>query len=54
MKKIGIIGAGSFIQANHLANILDMPEEYELIAISEKSPASAKSISEKYDARYEA
>ena len=24
---VGIIGAGSFIQRNHLANILNMPED---------------------------
>ena len=49
---VGIIGAGSFIQRNHLANILNMPEEYELIGIAEKTPASAKAISEKYKVNY--
>ncbi|MBN1182824.1 MAG: bi-domain-containing oxidoreductase [Bacteroidales bacterium] len=49
---VGIIGAGSFIQRNHLANILNMPDEFELIAIAEKKPVSAKSASEKYKVNY--
>jgi threonine dehydrogenase-like Zn-dependent dehydrogenase len=49
---VGIIGAGSFIQGNHLANILKMPDQYELIGIAEKTPASSKTISEKYKVRY--
>jgi predicted dehydrogenase/threonine dehydrogenase-like Zn-dependent dehydrogenase len=49
---VGIIGAGSFIQRNHLANILKMPDQYELIGIAEKTPASAKTIGEKYKVNY--
>jgi predicted dehydrogenase len=49
---VGIIGAGSFIQRNHLANILKMPEIYELIGIAEKTPSSAKVIGEKYKVNY--
>lgn len=49
---VGIIGAGGFIQNNHLANILRMPEDYELVAIAEKTTASAKAISEKYGVKY--
>lgn len=50
--RVGIIGAGGFVQKNHLANILGMPEDYELISIAEKTPGSAKAIGEKYKARY--
>jgi len=39
---VGIIGAGAFVQRNHLANILKMPDDYELIAIAEKTSSSAK------------
>lgn len=49
---IGIIGAGSFIQKNHLANILGMPEDYRLVGIAEKTPASARTLSEKYPVDY--
>ncbi|MCJ7448032.1 MAG: bi-domain-containing oxidoreductase [Bacteroidales bacterium] len=49
---VGIIGVGSFIQRNHLSNILNMPEEYELIGIAERTPASAKTVSEKYKVNY--
>jgi predicted dehydrogenase/threonine dehydrogenase-like Zn-dependent dehydrogenase len=50
--KVGIIGAGSFIQSNHLANLLKMPDKYELIAIASGSTSGAKSIGEKYKCRY--
>jgi predicted dehydrogenase/threonine dehydrogenase-like Zn-dependent dehydrogenase len=49
---VGIIGAGSFIQRNHLANILLMPDDYEVVAIAEKTPASANAIAEKYKVGY--
>jgi len=49
---VGIIGAGGFIQKNHLANILSMPEKYSLIGIAEKTTASAKTVSEQYPLRY--
>jgi len=45
---VGIIGAGSFVQANHLANILSMPEIFDVIGIAQKSPVSAKLAGEKY------
>jgi predicted dehydrogenase len=50
--KIGIVGAGSFIQTNHLANLLKMPNQFELIAIASGSTSGAKSIGEKYKCRY--
>lgn len=49
---VGIIGAGSFIQKNHLANILAMPEAYHLVGVAEKTPVSARTISEKYKVNY--
>lgn len=50
--RVGIIGAGGFIQKNHLANILSMPEEYEVVAIAEKTAASAATVGEKYKVNY--
>lgn len=50
--RVGIIGAGNFIQRNHLANLLKLPEEYELVAIAEKTPASAAAIKQKYKLNY--
>jgi predicted dehydrogenase len=49
---VGIVGAGSFIQRNHLVNILNLPEAYELKGIAEKTPASAKAVGEKYKVNY--
>lgn len=49
---VGIIGAGGFIQNNHLANILELPEEYEVLAIAEKTSSSATMISESYKVKY--
>jgi predicted dehydrogenase/threonine dehydrogenase-like Zn-dependent dehydrogenase len=50
--KVGIIGAGSFLQTNHLANLLKMPDKYNLIAIANGTPGSAKSVGEKYKCNY--
>lgn len=49
---VGIIGAGGFIQKNHLANILAMPEKFNLVGVAEKTTASAKTISEQYSVKY--
>ena len=49
---VGIIGAGSFIQRNHLKNILSLPDDYELVAIANKTPASSKIANEKYKTQY--
>jgi predicted dehydrogenase len=49
---VGIIGAGGFIQNNHLPNILKLPDLYELVAIANRTPAEAKSAGEKYKTRY--
>lgn len=50
--RVGIIGAGSFIQSNHLPNILKLSDSYELVAIANRTPAEAKSAGEKYNTRY--
>jgi predicted dehydrogenase/threonine dehydrogenase-like Zn-dependent dehydrogenase len=50
--KVGIIGAGSFIQTNHLANLLKMSNTYELIAIANGTPGGAKAVGEKYKCKY--
>jgi predicted dehydrogenase/threonine dehydrogenase-like Zn-dependent dehydrogenase len=49
---VGIIGAGNFIQNNHLKNMMNLPEEFEIVGIAEKTPASARSISDKYKINY--
>jgi len=49
---VGIIGAGGFVQRNHLANIINMQEVYDLKGIAQRTPASAKTISEKYKFKY--
>jgi len=50
--KVGIIGAGGFVQNKHLPNILRLSEYYELIAIANRTPAEAKASGEKYQTRY--
>ena len=50
--RVGIIGAGGFIQRNHLPNLLKLPERYELVAIANRTPAEAKTAGEKYKVRY--
>jgi predicted dehydrogenase/threonine dehydrogenase-like Zn-dependent dehydrogenase len=50
--RVGIIGAGGFVQSNHLPNILKLPGQYELVAIANRTPAEAKAAGEKYKTRY--
>jgi predicted dehydrogenase/threonine dehydrogenase-like Zn-dependent dehydrogenase len=50
--KVGIIGAGGFVQNNHIPNILKLPEQYELVAIANRTTSEAKSAGEKYKVRY--
>ncbi|MDR3610691.1 MAG: bi-domain-containing oxidoreductase [Ignavibacteriaceae bacterium] len=50
--RVGIIGAGGFVQSNHLPNILKLPDLYELVAIANRTPAEAKAAGEKYKTRY--
>lgn len=50
--RVGIIGAGGFVQNNHLPNLLKLPELYELVAIANRTPAEAKTAGEKYKVRY--
>ena len=50
--KVGIIGAGSFMQENHIPNILRLPEQFEIVAIANHSSANAKSAGEKYKVSY--
>ncbi|MDP3930606.1 MAG: bi-domain-containing oxidoreductase, partial [Bacteroidota bacterium] len=49
---VGIVGAGSFIQRNHLANILALTDEYELIAIANRTTASAQKLHESFNTKY--
>ena len=50
--RVGIIGAGAFIKRNHLANILKMPDDYELVAVAEKTSASSTSFKAQYKVNY--
>jgi predicted dehydrogenase/threonine dehydrogenase-like Zn-dependent dehydrogenase len=50
--KVGIIGAGGFIQSNHLPNMLKLNEYFEVVAIANRTSAEAKSAGEKYAMRY--
>ncbi|NVO02101.1 MAG: Gfo/Idh/MocA family oxidoreductase [Bacteroidetes bacterium] len=50
--RVGIIGAGGFVRSSHLPNILKLPELFELKALANRTPASAKSVGEKYKAAY--
>jgi predicted dehydrogenase/threonine dehydrogenase-like Zn-dependent dehydrogenase len=50
--RVGIIGAGGFVQSNHIPNILKFPELYELVAIANRTPAEAKAAGEKFKVRY--
>jgi len=50
--RVGIIGAGGFMQSNHIPNILKFPDQYELVAIANLTTGKAKAAGEKYKARY--
>lgn len=50
--RLGIIGAGGFVQNSHIPNILKLSEIYELVAIANRTPAEAKTAGEKYKVRY--
>ncbi len=50
--RVGIIGAGSFMQSNHIPNLFKLPNQYELVAIANLTTGKAKAAGEKYKARY--
>lgn len=50
--RVGIIGAGGFLQNNHLPNILKLSDYYELVAIANRTSAGAKTAGEKYKVQY--
>lgn len=45
---VGIIGAGGFIQGNHLPNLKKLSKYYDIHSICDRSPSELKSLSEKY------
>jgi predicted dehydrogenase/threonine dehydrogenase-like Zn-dependent dehydrogenase len=49
---VGFIGVGSFIQKNHLPNILRYPEYFEVVAMANRTPEECKYVAEKYKPRY--
>ena len=50
--RVGIIGAGGFVQNSHIPNILKLPEQYDLVAIANRTPAETKTAGEKFKVRY--
>jgi predicted dehydrogenase/threonine dehydrogenase-like Zn-dependent dehydrogenase len=50
--RVGIIGAGGFVQNNHIPNMLKLPEQYELGAIANLTTGKAKAAGEKYRVPY--
>lgn len=50
--RVGIIGAGGFVQATHIPNMLKLPDQFEIVAIANRTPAEAKSAGEKFKANY--
>jgi len=50
--KVGIIGAGGFIKAKHLSNMLKLKDKYEIIAICNHTPGSSVKEGENYNVKY--
>ena len=50
--RVGIIGAGGFMQSNHIPNILMFPDQYELVAIANLTTGKTKAAGEKYKVHY--
>lgn len=50
--KVGIIGAGGFVKNNHIPNILNLSNLFDLVAISNKTPVSALTVGKKYKVKY--
>ncbi len=49
---VGIIGAGGFATDVHLPNLLRLKDRYNIHAIMNRTPHKAKTIAERYGARY--
>jgi predicted dehydrogenase/threonine dehydrogenase-like Zn-dependent dehydrogenase len=50
--RVGVIGAGGFVKANHIKNMLKFKKEYEIVAIANHTPGSSKISGEQYGVRY--
>ncbi|MBF0326121.1 MAG: bi-domain-containing oxidoreductase [Alphaproteobacteria bacterium] len=51
---VGILGAGSFLQAVHIPNMLAMPESFQMVGVMNRTGASAKAVAERIGAAYAA
>ncbi len=51
---VGILGAGSFLQAVHIPNMLAMPDDFRIQAVMNRTGASAKAVAERVGAAYAA
>jgi len=51
---VGILGAGSFLQAVHIPNMLAMPDRFSIRAVMNRTGASAKAVAERVGAAYAA
>jgi predicted dehydrogenase len=49
---IALVGAGSFAKGMHLPNLVKLRDRYALHAIASRTGSNAKSIAQKYGARY--
>jgi predicted dehydrogenase/threonine dehydrogenase-like Zn-dependent dehydrogenase len=50
--RIGVIGAGSFVQAVHLANMVRLRRRYRLRGVASKIGSDAKAVAKTYEADY--
>ncbi|OAN55109.1 bi-domain-containing oxidoreductase [Magnetospirillum moscoviense] len=51
---VGILGAGSFLQAVHIPNMLAMPERFRMVGVMNRTGASAKAVADRVGAAYAA
>lgn len=52
--QVGILGAGSFLQAVHLPNMLGMPDSFRIRAVASRTGTTAKAVAERVGADYAA
>lgn len=49
---VGVIGAGGFVKARHLKNMMKLKDKYQIIAICNHTPGSSEAEGENYGAKY--
>jgi predicted dehydrogenase/threonine dehydrogenase-like Zn-dependent dehydrogenase len=50
--KVGIVGTGGFIQGNHLPNLHELKEMYQIHAICDRNHVTAANLAKRYNAQY--